>query len=134
MTTLPLIGWLLYIAYVVWFNYFKVEDRHKKPVYLNTNWARFIAGSIALISMTVKDDFDPLGNPLTILAAWPAIVFIISSFYLFFDLGLNKARGKKWDYRGTNSGYLDKAKKWLYYSLKILCAIALPISTIILLR
>jgi hypothetical protein len=127
-------GWILYLAYAIWFNYFRTDVRHVKPVYINANWARFIAGSIALICMTVKDGFDPATHFWQQL--WNVrfvIGYITSSFYLFFDPGLNWLRGKKANYKGQHSGWLDSAKMWVYYAIKILCVIILVWSLIKLL-
>lgn len=133
MTLLPLISWLLYIATCVGYNWYVIEKRKKRPNYPAAKRWRVFWGLVFLIWM--NPSFDPANHFFyQILKVFPSAVFIISSWYLFFDLGLNKARGLDWNYRGKDSGTLDASQLWVYYGLKILCAIALPISIIILMR
>ena len=133
MTLLPLIGWLLYIATCVWYNWHLIEVRKKRPNYTKAIIWRCFWGLVFLI--WANPDFDPANHFwLQIWSVLPTAVYEATSFYLLFDPGLSIARGLGIFYRGKDSGLLDKSPLWVYYSLKILCAIALPISTIILLK
>lgn len=128
-------GFLLYIAICISYQWFEIVKRHIHPVYFRSNWARFIFGSIALILMTVDKGFDPANHFLyQIWKVSPEIVFILSSWGLLFDPGLNIARGKDIDYQGKTSGWLDKLPKWAWYALKAVCLVVFIISIIILLR
>jgi hypothetical protein len=56
-----------------------------------------------------------------------AVVFQMCTFWILFDLILNKLRGKKWNYiGGSDSSQFDKLKPVLYWFLKglaLICAI-----------
>lgn len=123
-------GWLLFIAWEVRRNYRIIEVHKERPDYLNSFFVRVFFGflSTALMCQT----WDP-GYWSTWIQAVPAIVYELSSFYLVFDVWLNIRRGKPWDYQGDNSGiFFDHLPKWLYYSLKVLCVIALVVSIVVL--
>ena len=138
MTLLPLIGWLLYIGLCVWYNYYLIEVKKKRPNYTKAIIWRCFWGGVFII--WANPGFDPGINPfgayfwIQIWSVLPTAVYEATSFYLLFDPGLSIARGLGIFYRGKDSGLLDKSPLWVYYSLKILCAIALPISIIILMR
>jgi hypothetical protein len=53
------------------------------------------------------------------------IGFQLCSFWILFDLILNKLRGKVWDYKGKDSGWLDKIPYTYYYILKLLAFIGI---------
>ena len=123
--------WLVYILLCVAYNYVKIEKRKKRPDYLVANVWRVFFGAVFLIAS--NPNFDPVGNPFTIIQALPFSVFQVTSFYILFDLLLNLLRGKKWNYKGKASGYLDSLPMWAYYTLKIVCLVGLVNSIIILL-
>lgn len=124
-------GWPVYIAICVLYNYVKIDIWKIKPRYFVSNTWRAYFGMVCLILMTIRDGFDP-AYLYTWVAAIPSIVYIASSFYLFFDLGLNALRGKKWNYRGKSSGWIDRSKIIFYYGLKCLCLTGLVYSLIAL--
>lgn len=123
-------GWLLFIAWEVRRNYRIIEVHKERPDYLNSFFVRCFFGLV--FTPLMCQAWDP-GYWSTWIEALPAIVYELSSFYLVFDLALNIARGKPWDYQGENSGwFFDELPKWLYYSLKVLCVIALVVSIVVL--
>lgn len=122
--------WLVFIAWEVRRNYRIIEVHKERPDYLNSFGVRCFFGTLSLFLMC--QSWDP-GYWSTWIQALPAIVYELSSFYTVFDPALNIARGKPWDYQGKDSGMVfDKLPKWLYYSLKVLCVIALVVSIVVL--
>lgn len=115
-----LFGWPVYIAICMVYNYIKIEKWKIKPRYFVSNTWRFFFGFVALILMTVHEGFDPAYLSTWETAKIPSL-YIGSSFYLFFDPGLNWLRGKRWNYRGKSSGWLDRSKIVFYYTLKVCC-------------
>lgn len=124
-------GWPVIIAATIFLNWYRIEKLHSKPHYFSSNWSRGIFGFAFLALMAADKNFDP-GYLSSWISVFPEVVYILSSFYLFFDAGLNGLRGKKWDYKGDDSGWLDSMKIALYYVLKGLCLIALVWSSVIL--
>ena len=128
-------GWLVIIAGTIVLNWYRITKRGLKPHYFSANYSRAFYGLVCLILMSARDGFD--GLDLFVFYTWipyiPNIIYIISSFYLFFDAGLNGLRGKPIDYQGKDSGYFDKLKKLLYYTLKGLCLATLIYTLVILL-
>lgn len=122
--------WTLAITLELLRNLFLIVGRKRKPNYAQSFVIRFFGGLSVLI--IEYPQFDPLGSPITILLALPFVVFQITSFYLLFDPVLNLIRGKAWNYRGKDSGYLDRSPLWAYWSLKILCLTGLILSLIAL--
>lgn len=129
-------GWVIYIASCVLYNYIRIVKWKKKPVYLASNQWRIFFGLLFLILMSSGDGFNGIdfAYPRTMIRYIPNAIFMLSSFYLFFDAGLNWLRGLHWDYRGEDSGWMDSFKMAVYYAIKIVCAIAYVSSTIILWR
>lgn len=127
-------GWLLYIAICILYNYVKIKKWKINPRYFVSNQWRAFFGLVSLITMSAADGFN--GWDPAYLSTWipyiPNVVYILSSFYLFFDLGLNALRGKRWNYRGKSSGWLDRSKIVVYYSLKVLSLAGLIVSIIII--
>lgn len=132
MIILGIILWLSFIPFEVFRNYRWIEIKKKRPAYFNFAVVRITAGLACLVIM--YPHFDPLGNWWSVLGAVPYVIFEISSFYLVFDSWLNIKRGKKWFYKGEDSGILDDMPYWAYYIMKILCLIALPWSLIVILK
>lgn len=122
--------WPIIIAATIWLNWYRIEKRHLKPNYFPSNWSRGIFGFVCLALMVPK--FDPLGSWRSWIEAAPAIVYIVSSFYLFFDAGLNGLRHLRWDYKGEYSGWFDSMKIAAYHVFKVVCLVALITSIIIL--
>ena len=127
-------GWLLYIAICIVFNYVKITKYKIKPRYFVSNQWRVFFGLVFLIIVSAGDGFDGIdfAYPRTLIPYIPHMVYILSSFYTFFDLGLNGLRGKRWSYRGKDSGWLDKTKIVVYYSIKVVALIGLIISIIMI--
>lgn len=113
------IGWLVIIAATIGLNWYRIEKLRSKPHYFGSNWSRSIFGFACVVLMTADTGFDPAYID-TWREAMPSAGYVGSSFYLFFDPGLNVARRKDLDYRGKNSGWLDKLPKLAYYVLKLI--------------
>lgn len=127
-----MIYWLEYIIIDLLWNAFKIKGLKLRPNYFGQGCRRTLVGFIVMINDNPM--FDPLGNPLSMLDSLPFVVFQFTSFYLIFDPLLSLLLGKPWNYKGKNSGYLDKLPMWAYYSLKGLCALGLVFATKILLN
>ena len=129
-------GWLIYIALCILYNFIEKIKKKKRPVYLASNIWRTYAGLSFLILMSSDDGFDGFdpAYPRTIIPYIPNVIYFMSSFYLFFDAGLNGLRKLAWDYRGSDSGWLDSMKIAFYHVLKGLCFIATVWSIIMLWR
>lgn len=112
------LGYPFIVAATVVLNWYRIEIRKVKPYYGPANWSRGIFGFACLVLMTVREGFDP-AYLSTWIDALPAIGYIWSLFYFFFDPSLSLARGKEVDYQGQDSGLLDKLPKPAYYSLKV---------------
>lgn len=124
--------WLVFIAWEVRRNYRIIEVHKERPDYLNSFGVRCFFGTLSLFLMC--QSWDPAYFD-TWIEAFPAIVYELTSFYLFFDPALNIARGKPWDYQGKDSGMVfDKLPVWIYYILKVACAVALVISIYVIWR
>ena len=127
-------GWIIYIAICILYNYIKIEKWKVKPRYFVSNQWRAFFGLVALILMTVDKGFDPANHFwFQMWKVSPEIGYILSSFGLFFDPGLNALRRKPVAYQGKDSGILDKLRKPLYYSLKTLCLVTLVYTLIVIL-
>ncbi len=125
--------WPVIIAATIFLNWYRITIRKVKPTYFASNWSRGIFGALCLILMTADSGFDP-ANLVTWIPALPNIVYIVSSFYLFFDAGLNGLRKLRWDYKGESSGWMDSLSIAAYHVLKVICLAALITSIIILWR
>lgn len=129
------IGFFLWLAFIAWEvrrNYRIIEVHQERPDYLNSFGVRCFFGTLSLFLMC--QSWDPAYFD-TWIEAFPAIVYELTSFYLFFDVSLNIKRGKPWNYRGENSGMVfDKLPVWVYYILKVACAVALVISIYVIWR
>lgn len=124
-------SWLLFIAFEIIRNYAMIEWWKKRPNYQRSYMIRFCA--FAVFALKRHPEFDPFGDPSTIAPVLVYFVFQCTSFYLLFDLLLNIARGKAWDYRGKNSGaYFDKGSWVRYYTWKGASVIGLIVSIYLL--
>lgn len=119
--------WLGFIPYEVRRNYRIIEVHKQKPDYLNSFGFRAFAAAVCLALMS--GNYDPVMDWKHSL---PIVIYEVTSFYLVFDPWLNLRRGKAWDYQGAQSGWLDKLGKPYYYFLKVLCAVLLVISIIVI--
>lgn len=122
-------GWMVIIVTTVWLNWYRITKRKLKPHYLSATYSRIFFGAICLFLMV------PSLDPLTLrswIPALPTVIYIVSSFYLLFDIGLNAARKKRWDYQGEHSGWLDSMKKAIYHTMKAVCFVALLWSIIMI--
>jgi hypothetical protein len=120
----------------IWFIYIFVEakvqgylfkkDEGFKPDYLILF---FVRGAASIIHGGPILHVENMAHYATLL------IFQSTSFWIVFDLLLNKSRGKKWNYRGEQSGWLDRIDSdVLYWSLKILAVIGFFVSAYILLN
>lgn len=110
--------WVLYPiveAVVQRLTYFKNLTKKVRPNYLMIG---IIRGIVAIAHGAVLDvQPDPWYQ-------WPALVaFQIGTFWLLFDLVLNKLLGNKLDYEGSNSGWLKGVPYWLQAIIAIILII-----------
>jgi hypothetical protein len=108
--------WLLFIIGEILRNFVMIKWLKWRPHYGYSALIRFAAGATCLFKE--HPEFDPLGDVTTIFPAVTYGLFQWTSFYLLFDLTLNKLRGLPWDYKGKNSGMTDSLPETKYYLLK----------------
>lgn len=104
MITLKLLIWLLPISFNVW-----TDRKGRKPDYLvmfilrgcaailYLGWIWDVQGGYNLI-----DDFKNI---------WSLVLFMVTSWWLFFEVGLNIVRGKSllyYDIKEKDSGWIDR--------------------------
>jgi len=102
-----MIIWLVYI-FCEAFIQAKLIKAGNKPIYIEL----FIIRSIVSILHGIFLNVQP-GIEYIILLG-----FQICSFWVIFDIVLNKLRNKPFLYRGSNSGWLDRIKSPYYEILK----------------
>lgn len=105
---LKLLIWLVAIAANVY-----MDRKGRKPNYLQM----FIIRGIAAFLHWCMFVSDPSQVPLLI----NLIIFQVTSFYIFFELGLNIVRGRPWlhyDYVEGDSGWIDRFWKNVYRKKK----------------
>lgn len=120
------VGWIVFIAGEAYRNYWMPKRQGKRPNYLGNFMYRSFFGLVCFIMM--NPDFDPLYDLRTVWQGRWIAGYQVSSFYLSFDPLLNAFMKRRWNYKGKNSGWLDKLSMGLYYSLKIACVILLGYS------
>lgn len=122
-----LIGFIL-IAIAIVLNWYMIEKKNTKPFYLQSFIGRGFVGILYGIYLDITYGIFP---DMTIATYWETFVVsflffggICSSFYTFFDPGLNIARSKPILYTGKTSGWLDRiiAIKFpiTYWSFRVL--------------
>lgn len=142
--------WLILIRFEVWRNYQLIEVEKERPNYRYSFAIRIVLGLFPYV-LLIPVDVDPLlslwdlvtdiphywkANPILVIPlifanpAALAIMFEVSLFYLLFDPLFNIKRGRRWNYRGKSSGWLDKFPLPIYYGLKILCVVVLIVSSV----
>jgi hypothetical protein len=108
-----MIFWLLYIIGEAWGQNKFLLSKGKKPFYLLLFLFRgFVSIVFGALILDVQQDLIET----VIMLGWQ-----ICSFYVLFDFILNKFRGKPWNYKGKNSGWLDKLPYTYWYILKVIC-------------
>jgi hypothetical protein len=123
--------WLFFIKYEVWRNYTLIEVEKERPNYLASAGIRTFLGAVCLAIMFPDLNIEQWNGWL---AAWPYVVFEISTFYLLFDPWLNNKRGLEWNYRGQHSGwFFDRIHLVGYYTMKVLCLIGFLYTSILIL-
>lgn len=118
-------AWLIFIALEILRNYALIKWLRLRPHY---GWSKIIRCAAGAFFF-----FWYFPDPATM--GFPPInyfFFQITSFYVSFDLILNKLRGLAWDYRGKNSGDLDKLPDTKYYLLKAACLVVLILTLIVM--
>jgi hypothetical protein len=103
MITIYLLLWLLPIAGNVY-----LDRNGRKPNYLQMF---IIRGFFAILHAI-------LFNPHNTLDWIPILTFQVTSFWIFFELGLNIVRGNDWLYyddREHDSGVIDRLFSWAGY-------------------
>jgi hypothetical protein len=123
---------IIWIALVIGEAFIHAEmfKRGVKPIYLQ--WA-IIRGIMAILHGIFSDIISKDLALFSMRDYLPLFFFQVTSHYLIFDYTLNKLRKKDWDYRGEDSGWLDKLPLPVYYALKVICVGLLIYSTAILL-
>ena len=116
-----MIFWLVYILTEALIQYKLIEEGYK-PNYLTLF---FIRGVFSLFHAFPILYVSSLHEYITLL------IFQICTFWVLFDLILNKLRGKPWSYKGENSGWLDKIDYTIYYKLKSLALFGAIVSYIL---
>ena len=124
-------GWIGFIAFHIWFNWYLIVKRKVSPSYWGNFLYRVFAAAICLFIM--HPQFDPLGD----LYSWwgvPKIIgYEVGSFYLLFDPFLNWSRDLVIHYRGKKSGWIDpKLKLWHWWALKAGALVILILSLILI--
>jgi hypothetical protein len=128
MTTIQLLLWIFYIALDVWINYRIIEVNDSRPNYLLMNIVRGAAFVVygrliwdASIELTYGWDVFRVTEETFYMT-----IYCLTSFWILFDLGLNRARNKHPLYIGQNSGWIDQYgfKYPSVYYLGKLCALA----------
>jgi hypothetical protein len=103
MITLYLILWFVFIGLESYRNYYLIEVKKSRPIYIQS----FIGRCMAAILHGVL--FDP-----QVMADYaPVFFFQLTSFWILFDLSLNYFRKKPLLYMGEKSGWIDRAFIWL---------------------
>jgi hypothetical protein len=113
--------WILYILLDALVNWYWIEKLKKIPNYLTSTIVR--GWFFIVIGITV-----PV-TPETFIA-W--FLFTTCSFWVLFDLILNKLRGKPWNYLGENSFIDSIGKKHpsVYWIAKIVALVMTSIVVI----
>lgn len=101
--------WIIFIGLEIARNYWLIEKKKTRPIYLQSFVIRGMAAIFHGIIVGVATWQDYL----------PVFIFQITSFWLLFDIGLNLARKKPLIYKGETSGYLDSLHPILYWVLKL---------------
>lgn len=93
--TIPLIIWLAVIAWHVWDDYKTIELEGEDIDHQDEWIGRLLNAAVVLLFSTYwfRGDMDQVTRLV------PVMVF---SFWVLFNIGLNKARGKRWNYLGSN--------------------------------
>lgn len=122
MITLKLLLWLVYIGVDVWTNYVIIEKNDSRPNYLLMNIVRGVA------FILYGRFFWDLSLDLQALYVF---LYCTTSFWILFDIGLNRARRKHPLYIGQHSGWIDQyGFKYpaIYYLGKVIALAALIFS------
>lgn len=116
MTTFILLLWLIPIAVNVY-----VDRNGRKPDYLKMFVLRGIAAILHGVLFDVVVGYFP--DNLHTYSIWglfmlwlPLLTFQVTSFWIIFELALNKVRGREWlyfDRKENDSGWIDKLFDWL---------------------
>jgi hypothetical protein len=104
-----MILWIIFIAIEVARNYYLIEVKKSRPIYIQS----FLIRGIAAILHGVYFDVQSMTEYV------PIFIFQILSFWWLFDISLNLVRGLSIIYKGDNSGWLDSIPTRYYWALKI---------------
>lgn len=97
MITIKLLIWFAFILIHAWHDYKQIHDDNERPNYL---FSFTVRGFFAILHAILFD-------PHNFLDWLPALIFQVTSFYLFFPILLNSFRKKELFYVGQHSGWLD---------------------------
>jgi len=111
--------WLLFILLDVYRNWYMIEKKKTKPIYLQSFTIRGMAAILHGILMDVEniDEWTPL------------LFFQLSSFWVIFDLSLNLLR-KKSVFHVGKANLIDKylgTIPEIYWTLKAIALIAMVV-------
>lgn len=124
MITLKLLLWIAYIFLDVWINFYIIEINKSRPNYLLMNIVR---GGVFILYGAFVWDFQANFWYLNIA------IFCVTSFWLCFDILLNRFRRKHLLYIGPESGWIDRfgfKNPALYYACKVAALVLLIMSII----
>lgn len=103
MITLYLLLWLIFIGVDVYRNYYLIEVKKTRPIYIQSFILRWMVAILHGI----------LFDPRNVADCIPVFIFQVTSFWLLFDLILNYLRKKPMLYMGDQSGWIDRTFTWI---------------------
>jgi hypothetical protein len=132
---IKLLSWLWPIAGNVY-----LDRNGAKRNYLQVNLIRGMFAIAHGILVLPKDYNYSSASSLDLLLIWlPLLVFEFTSYWIFFELGLNIVRHRKllyYDNKEGDSGYIDRFFKWAgptwHAVAKILCFVLMVLSIIVI--
>ena len=121
-----MIFWIIFIILEIIRNYILIEKKKIRPNYAGSFIWRAFFGLVCYI-LAHRGYVDPIVN---IVNNIPFIIWQLTSFWIFFDIGLNLSRGKPIGYKGKTSGWLDRLPVAYYWLFKVI-ALIIMVYTII---
>ncbi len=115
-----LLTWLLYPIIESVIQWYLIEKKKWKPIYLQLYILR---GMVAILYGGIVLNYQLIGPWYKIAALF---LFEATSFWLIFDPLLNFFRNKPFLYRGKESGVLDRMDYEWWLILKVLALVITP--------
>ena len=101
--------WLLYILFEARLQAYLIDHKGWKPNYIQLFITR---GIVSILHGVILDTQAGWEYPVL-------VVFQTTTFWIGFDLLLNLFRGKPWNYKGKDSGWLDSLPDDIYWAGKV---------------